>query len=677
MKYRMHFPGWSRRIFILVGLLVLFFAGLSIRRTVLEANYSLMSDPIPFTLESALQFRSVESIYRDGSLPQTDLAVEYPGGIRIKETDTVMAEYVYARLARWLPASMSLTERVRWITAAWFCLTIPLMAVWVTGWTGSKRAGLLAGLLYAGSLSSVIRSTGQELSRENFAMPFLLLHLAASVWSVRATEARSRLFLNVIAGASLGMAMATWDMIQYYVILLAIVWAVRIWSGSSLMKNYTESLFFLVGGLVVTGVINPYLRAHGFLFSPAMLVLYSAITVVLWEQTKNKPAPLGFKAIVFVLPWLVMLLAADRYMDSYSHFGELLIAKIRHLNQKPVDPSLLTFAQRIMWVPALDSATWSLTKILFPGSLYISLVAIWLAALGKWRAGKRHPDVQPSENIPYIFYFVVSIFSFVLFVRFHVYVAIFASAWTAWLLAWSLKRKAWVTWSVGVLVLLTVYIEWNHVLKEPARWGRPNVYYQELMELTDWLKEHVAPEPVLANFGVSAAILTYGHCPIILHPKFETRHIRERVQAYGEALFKGDEEAFRDWADQYGARYYVHAVGEFASIHPELQMRYFVDALSPPEDAAARMFEFKPDSAVYFDFLWGNRKYRVFQVISRADEEKADLLTIYAERALRESRFDEAEEAAWNALTLFPSHIRAREVIARVSAVRDLLEEQP
>ncbi len=50
----------------------------------------------------------------------------------------------------------------------------------------------------------------------------------------------------------------------------------------------------------------------------------------------------------------------------------------------------------------------------------------------------------------------------------------------------------------------------------------------------------------------------------------------------GEQLFKGTEaEPFAIGRMTHGARYYVYAMGEFARESPELQMRYFVNALNP------------------------------------------------------------------------------------------------
>ena len=64
------------------------------------------------------------------------------------------------------------------------------------------------------------------------------------------------------------------------------------------------------------------------------------------------------------------------------------------------------------------------------------------------------------------------------------------------------------------------------------------------------------------------------------------------------------------------AQYYVYAKGEFSRESPELQMRYFVNALQPPEDAPARKFEFQPDSLTYFRLLWSNHKYALYKMLT-------------------------------------------------------------
>ncbi|MCX6309687.1 MAG: hypothetical protein NTY32_12965, partial [Bacteroidia bacterium] len=185
-----------------------------------------------------------------------------------------------------------------------------------------------------------------------------------------------------------------------------------------------------------------------------------------------------------------------------------------------------------------------------------------------------------------------------------------------------------------------------------------------------WLRRNVAPEPVLANFGVSAAIVTYGGCPVLLHPKFETPQIRDRVQKYGEVLFKGTEVQFRDWAELEGASYYVHSLGEFANVGLNQQMRYMVDALQPRADTPAWLFERAPKQLRLFTQVWSNAKYRVFRIHRTDDAQLADEQAESAEQALADGQLARAERLAIQALGRMPDNVRAQTVLRHVVSLR-------
>lgn len=662
------------KILVGVGLVLLFVIAFGVRFSILKANLDAYDGEIPFTLESALQFRNVQMIYDGHGLSAHDPMIQYPEGIETFRTDTVLAEYVYAGLARVLPSSMPLDYRVRLLLIAWFSLSAPLMALWITGWTRSCSAGAVAGLFYAVALSAVIRSAGLEVSRENFAIPFLLAHLALDAWAARVSGGR-RLYGRAIGSACcLAIALATWDMIQFYVLLWTLVLCVNAVRGAFDADAAPRFRWFAPAfALILVGVLSPYHRAHGLLLAPPLLLVYGVglLTVLTRFGVLKRVTRYRARAGIIAAPLLVSLPFPALYGDSYGHFTQLLVAKIQFLNRKPADPFLLTFDQRIMWVPALDSASWGLTWVLFPAILALVLVVMVTALLAGLLRLKRSADSENGKLLQTIFFFGSSLITYVLFVRFHVYVAIFGVACVGWWWAWSVNRKGWAPCLVWPLVLIGLTIESARTLEDPGRWGRPNVYYREALELSDWLRENVAPAPVLANFGISASVLAYGECPIVLHPKFEMRAIRERVRSYGETLFKENEETFRDWVDEHGAKFYVYALGEFADRNPELQMRYFVNALEPPERAAARTFEYAPHETTYFEYVWGNRKYRVFRVISREDETQADALTILAERAFAQGDLNRAEEYAWAALALFPAQYRAQEVVRHAASLRE------
>ena len=159
---------------------------------------------------------------------------------------------------------------------------------------------------------------------------------------------------------------------------------------------------------------------------------------------------------------------------------------------------------------------------------------------------------------------------------------------------------------------------------------------------------------------------------MVLHPKFESAEIREKVREYGEALFKGDETEFRDWMEAQGATVYVHSMGEFSEIQPGLQMRYMVDALDPATNAAARLFEQRPEELKAFAPQFSNRKYRVFRLKrSPVAVRLAEALAEQSRSALEKGELESAETQAAHALRMDADNEEAQEVLRHAGALRD------
>lgn len=664
-----------------LGLVVLFAAGLAIRRVVLEAQFEQYGRPLPFNLESALEFRYVRMLFETGHIPRLDKAIQVPEGIVVRATYTLGAEYVYAVAARLFPWSLPLDERVRWIAAAWFCLGIPLMSLWLWAWTRSVWAAGIAGAYYAVALAAVMRSTGQELQHENFALPLLIAHWVLGALAKRLSEANVQrstpnaecpmpntehrtpntafLVLSLLSALMLACAVSAWDLIQYYVILWGIVSYVRFVAGSYFQDTKACLAWWLtLLALAGAGALNPYLRAHAFAGSYVMLLAYGVALGLGAERLFPLSRRLA-RLLIPLLPLIAGALWIQQYGETYGHFLELLWAKVRFLNHKPADPALLTFDQRILWTAPLNSATFLLTATLFPVTLLLSVLAGTIALFHT----RAHPDPEINQLLGYT---VISLLAFVFFIRFHVFLILGFAALLGWLGYWVSVKRSFTRWLVLVLLLAGVGVEAAHVFDNPARWGSVPVYLKEKQALCRWLRSNTNGESVLTNFGLSSFLLTYANSPIVLHPKFESPDIRDRVRAYGEALFKSNEEGFRAWMEPFGAPYYVYALGEFADIQPESQMRYCVNALNPPPSAAARLFEKRPEQGRYFRFLWGNAKYRVFRVITRADELSAGRLAAEAVQALRQGRRPDAENKATQALMYDPQNTNAMQVLLQL-----------
>lgn len=656
------------------------------RRHVLNAQRELTADgSIPFTLESALAFRRIQLVYRDGDLPRIDRGIQYPDGVVTRETDTLGAERLYARAAKAWPGLMPLAEKVRWLHLMWFLLAVPGMYFWVNWMGGGRFGGFWAAAFYAVAISAVARSTGQELSHENHALPLLLGHLAAEAWRVsRASTLRSRMAAGWISAALAGLALMTWDLVQFY-LMLAMAWGLwRAIRGEFPKDELWTRAVPLMAVLLAAGLRNPYLREHGFWVSPVMGLGWG---MLLAGAPAAQRARRGTRLVLGLAPLAACLVLSRFFLPAYSHFASLLWAKLRFFNIRPEDPSGLTFEQRILWVPALNSTSWALLWRWFPALLVLTGAAVWGLILRNRRGGP-----VPAVFTPLLFFLAVSFAAFILFFRFQVWVAVFACGliglWAGGLpgIPGAGRRRAALGLLAAALALEAAQ-PWFGPLRRrerrpvapeakkwrgPLFWGRPNVYADETEALMNYLTTMVAPEPVLANFGISGSIAAYGGCPVVLHPKFESADIRDRVREYGEALFKGTESEFKGWMEAQGATVYVHSMGEFSEIQPGYQMRYMVDALDPAPEAAARLFEQRPEELEHFTATFANRKYRVFRLLhSPVAARLAQTRAAEAREALERGDLDAAEHLAAHALRMDEGADEAREVLRLVLNLRE------
>ena len=122
--------------------------------------------------------------------------------------------------------------------------------------------------------------------------------------------------------------------------------------------------------------------------------------------------------------------------------------------------------------------------------------------------------------------------------------------------------------------------------------------------------------------------------------------------------------------EAHGATIYVHAMGEFSDIQPGLQMRYMVDALEPSTNAAARLFEQRPEELRHFEPQFANRKFRVFRLTqSPVAARLAETLAEEARSALESGEADLAQTRAAHALRMDAGNEEAQEVLRLAGAL--------
>jgi hypothetical protein len=696
------------RLLLLVGIaLGLWMGALAIRRAVFhQQTRSLEGKEAPFLKESALQFRMTRMVAEEGGLPERDENVGVPDGVTIRKTYSVGAEWVYAGLSKLLPGEWSLTARIRWVSAALFSLAVPFAFLWIWLRTGSIWGGTITGVLLMVSPAFAVRSSGLELSRENLAIPLFVLFFALQAGVRKVEGAKARWVLMLLSGMVIALAQCSWDLTQYVIGL----WAVGEWTRMFCETEEdatTRNLWGVVTGcLVGAAVLNPYLREHGFLFSPVMAILIAGAIMPIFEKRFSKGMPRLGIGVGLGIAWVLL---GRLFYENYSHFSSLLAAKIQFGNVKPVDPSVLTPIQRIMWTPALNSSTWALTKAYFPISLLSGCVAVAILLLG--RSGDKQRGERTSGN-PELIYALFTLPVYVLFFRFHVFLILYLAGCIGILVSGIARHSSpWIRTLLPLgLTLFLFGVEFYRLLffepdtsesmkaeryamrmmlaqagisnpmlsLEDNRWAAAHklhyLYVEQLinslnanLKEADTLANPSYNEPVLAAFGISGTILTYADMPIVLHPKFETPGIREKVLAFYDHLYRQSELELRDWALAQGSRYYLHQKGGFTSGDLRNSPPYMVDALPPPEASAWYLLENNPyQSEWFFPIPLNHPTFQLFRIISDEDVNMAEQFTQMALARAKDGDYDKAEEWALRALTYHWKYKPAQNLLANV-----------
>ncbi len=346
---------YHKKLLVFAALLAIYLVAVGIRWHVVATFRKQWQGKLPYTLESALLFRYAEMAKDGGEIPDVDKRAQYPEGLEVKKKLSLGKGIVAAKLYNFLGLKTSFQEFVRRFDAVFFATSVFAIFLLVRVSSAGVWPGLLASALYAVAYPAVVRSTGQEFIRESFALPFIFFHAALLFWAMK----KERMWIAVVAGLSAVAAQATWDLTQVYLMVVGIFFGVMMFRGESeetskMARYFAPTLLFLLAA----GFISPYLRFHRFFFSYAIL-LFCAIYI--WKLAVGasliKRSDRSKIVFLFICFGLIFAWSYLDHSKNYSHFTQLCLAKLRFLNVKPADPEKISFAARILWTPALHSAT--------------------------------------------------------------------------------------------------------------------------------------------------------------------------------------------------------------------------------------------------------------------------------------------------------------------------------
>jgi tetratricopeptide (TPR) repeat protein len=570
---------------------------LSIRHNI-EEKYGQVS----FTMDGAFLYYFSQSIADGKDISKIQNQAQQPEGFNASAEISLTPDYILGFIYRHFFQSISYESFLRIAQPAFLSLSLLIVFGLVFSISGNALGGIWAALLYGLSLASIVRSTGLEYSRENFALPLVFLHFLLQT-------GKRNIFKNFLAGGVLLLGLIVWDGSQVYFTIFVLFETLRFLiqkeENISLLERLRKHshLYMHMLWLLPFSFLHPYLKAHFFFFSPAMLGLCAVSLAALF---KTKPSKWIFLASV---PLGILICFKSGYIHSYDAMIELLWYKIKFLNIKPENPALLPFDVRILWTPT--PAAWQNMK-----SVIFLLPLAVLATVS-------HVLKRNRDTFFLLFFTWLSSILLLAFVRLEVYLIFFLSCLIGSApCGFSLQRiKRTIFWNSGII--LALLLEAEYITKDFSRFERP-VLYSYIEQVVRWVKENTPRRDiVLANFGLSPSFLAYGERGIVLQPKYESKDMREKVKAFAISLFDTNEEAFYKFCLQNKVNYYVHSVGTYKDISP-FSWRYMTDQLAPREEALASRFE-GIKGLKKFGLLFKNGKYMVYQVITPEDIEKYEL----------------------------------------------------
>jgi hypothetical protein len=589
------------------------------------------ADFAPFEVESAIMFSYINNVADGKGIPEYDPRLKLTHGYRVSEQMSLGLEYFLGwglRLRRqFIPPKQppqndyeTDPDESSWITAQlcmWACLVPGFIYLWLIFLNQPWYIAILGGVLSGIAPASVARHTGQLLLKGTFALPFLAATLAFFSFAFKRKGIMPLLLVMFCAFCSV----VFWDASQ----LVLGVWAgfeILRWIiyGSDERRRQVFTVVYAV--MVIAALITPYNRAHYALFSPALIIIWPTLTGLHYTGIDCFKKRFATALAFFVLLSVVHtgILHNSQFAKNYSHFSSLAKAKIIYLNIKPSDPAKLSFEQRFLWTPGLHSATWNMTKNLFPYAFWSFLVMLFAGlAIKKVRI----EILKNSKESLAPFGAALAFFVFyIFFVRFHVFSALaLNAAFPLIVYNWqNAFNKRWCKVLIVLLASIVVTLEGMHTLKLKRNYD--DQFFKETGELVKWFrKSGVEDKVVLTDMEISPVLKAYCGTAILVQPKFELAEIRENVKKYVDLIYHGSELEVASYCAENKVDFLVYVRGKTAPMHIH-SYRYMADAKRIKTKSIAYRMERYPRSMRFFyeivppkEFSDINKRYRIYKVI--------------------------------------------------------------
>ncbi len=586
----------------------------------------------------------------------------------------------------------------------------------------SKKQALFGGIFHAVAISAIARSTGQDIIRGNFAMPFITgtLLLLFSIYKKEKSWKYLLLFFTSFC------AFAFWDLSLGLFSSFTLFEILRLLITGEMKKERFKSWLSIAFAAIFNALFVPFNQTYLMIMSPLVTVFLPAFILtgcIIMKYRFSTAKRVCFILAVFSILYFFWHIAIKNpeYLSAYSHFSELTKAKLQFNNVKPSDPSLLSYDARMLWTPAMHSANWKILRTMFPAlavftggtsfqggmKVFSELLAIPFAAglyfflllfLPLFSRGARRLRRQMPKMFFFHFFTILFFAAFIYIVRYHEFVIIFLAVSLTMLLHDSAillrikynmlrkenDRKKMRLFFYGILKKLPAFLAVFILILETLvsllgnRVYSSDVHLRQTAALIQWFrKENTAGKCVITDFTVGPMLLCYAKCAIAMQPQFGLERIRKPTEEYLNLLYHGKEKDLAKFCNKLNADYFIHNAGYLGKPHIYSE-RYIANAKNLKADSPVVLMRYRPDLLRYFCKIDPPQKkgypfpgeisgiYTVFKVIKPENRIESMRLSFQGERFFREGKKQQAAQCAKKAFLLDPLSFRAKNLCLKL-----------
>ena len=572
MKILVKIGSFFRKTRLLWGGLLIFLLSFAFRNYIAERDLRGLESATgcrfaPFLVESAIMYSYMNDFAdgkniagKDERLPamqnesaaeQMSLSLEYAGGIILKLRRAIYGTPQVDDYERSYEESRFIRKCFTWYLALvplFIFLALIFMRV---PWS----LAFLAAAAQVFSAAALGRYTGQDLIKGAFALPFLSAYIMcyAAVLYKKVKIRRIALTGAMITAAA---ATASWDASGMIIGLLALSEIIfSVISGSASCKKRDFYLVTFIA-MTVTMLLTPYSLKHGTVFSPVMqFAIPAAAAVNMMPAARRRIWQLC--AIVLLALWSIAAAKISPFAGNYGHFSELLSAKLKFGNVLPSDPSLLTFDQRYLWTPELHSATWQISKLIYPAALPLALILLAILLIATLvKKIRKQPlatiaAARLKNTLQFALLTVIWLVMYIYFMRFRDMTMLFGILLLGTLGGYycsHLRNKKGVYYLLLVLFAAVCVLECRSACRLKRGYPQGLSYTAEMLK---YLRAHdLTRQTVLTDMQNSTLLKGYTDASILIQAKYELPSVRLLTQDYLNKFFNASLDEFTEFCAQ-------------------------------------------------------------------------------------------------------------------------------